>query len=169
MSAIVHYKSPQSSVTTVCGKGLHKLTVSHSTRPESVTCARCQKHQDVIRAHAQAVDNAISKSPDREALRNNLVELATKKHSYSLAEIRNGTGFDRGVRFQQVEPQREKRTVTISFEIEPDAAWELAQFCKRLTWSHFAECAVGKDNAYVMRDAHGLLYAALREAGFNPR
>lgn len=125
MSAI-HYKAPLCRTITVCGQPMNKLSVSYTEKPTLVTCARCQKHADVKRAHADLIKRVETKPVP-----------STK--------------------------------VLISFEIEPAAAYELAQFCKRLTFSHFRECAVSEENAYQMINSHELLYAALREAGFNPR
>lgn len=124
--SVIHYKSPQSTVTTPCGKGLHKLSVSHTTRPEAVTCARCQKHTDVIRAHADLIKRVETKPAP-------------------------------------------PTTAHIAFEINPQTAWALAQFCKRSTFTTYREHAVNEAEAYQIKDGLMSLWSALRAQGFDPR
>lgn len=59
--------------------------------------------------------------------------------------------------------------VTITFELTPQQAMALAQFCKRSQFQTFHECAVDKDEAYVMIDGIYQLTNALREEGYSPR
>lgn len=62
-------------------------------------------------------------------------------------------------------------TVEILLEMEENQAYELAQLCKRITFTHFQELSspVEKDEPYVMRDAVVTLQKALADAGFAPR
>jgi hypothetical protein len=64
-------------------------------------------------------------------------------------------------------------TVTVSDE---DAAWQLAQFCKRSTYSDFYDHTEAhldpeerKRRAYQMIHGIDAVTAGLREAGFSPR
>lgn len=59
-------------------------------------------------------------------------------------------------------------TVVLNLESE-DEAWALAQFVKRLCWSHMRECAVDDDEAREIRAAIYRLQSALTDAGYAPR
>lgn len=63
--------------------------------------------------------------------------------------------------------QEEK--VAVSFEIGREAAWALAQFCKRTTHQDCADRATSEDEAYSMMDGVNAVMCALAETGINPR
>ncbi|EBA4960455.1 hypothetical protein DCN34_004855 [Salmonella enterica subsp. enterica] len=63
--------------------------------------------------------------------------------------------------------QEEK--VTVSFEIDREAAWALAQFCKRTSHSDCADRAASEDEAYIMMDGVNAVMRALAETGISPR
>lgn len=62
-----------------------------------------------------------------------------------------------------------EKTVTVTIELSSKEAMALAQFCKRSRFETFHECAVGKDEAYVMIDSINKVKSSLREEGFSPR
>lgn len=62
-----------------------------------------------------------------------------------------------------------EQQITLDVVLTPQQANDLAQLCKRQTFSDFSGCAVNEDEAYRMRDAQGRVYEALRRHGFNPR
>ncbi len=59
--------------------------------------------------------------------------------------------------------------VAITVQLDADAAWQLAQFAKRVGFSDFRSNAQDDAEAYAMRDAMDKVALALREAGFAPR
>ena len=61
--------------------------------------------------------------------------------------------------------------VEIVLEVEENQAYELAQLCKRITFTHFQELTdpTNEKELYVMRDAVVTLQKALADAGFAPR
>lgn len=56
-----------------------------------------------------------------------------------------------------------------SVELTIDQAWELAQMCKRLSYSTLRENAVDDEAAYTMREVLDALLAGLAAVGIAPR
>jgi hypothetical protein len=72
--------------------------------------------------------------------------------------------------------EHDPKPVTISAEMHPDVAYQLAQFCKRSTFSQFyesTEAHLPHDErnrlAYQMIAGIDAIRAALAEAGYSPR
>lgn len=63
----------------------------------------------------------------------------------------------------------ERRPIQLEMELTKEAAWDLAQFLKRVGWREFRINAADDDEAYRMRDAAELVRKALAEKGFAPR
>jgi hypothetical protein len=63
----------------------------------------------------------------------------------------------------------ETRAVALRVELTDAEAWNLAQFLKRVGFSHFRSTAQDDAEAYAMRDAADRLRVALAEAGYAPR
>lgn len=61
------------------------------------------------------------------------------------------------------------RTLKLDIELTDQEAWDLAQFCKRLSFSDFEGCSVDENEAYRMRDAQDRVFEALRRHGYSPR
>jgi hypothetical protein len=61
------------------------------------------------------------------------------------------------------------KTVRLAVELTDAAAWNLAQFLKRVGFSDFRTHAQNDDEAYAMRDAAEIVRLALAEAGYAPR
>lgn len=59
--------------------------------------------------------------------------------------------------------------VELKVELEPDVAWALAQFMKRVGWQEWRRNAVDDEEAAVMRTACGKLQQALANVGYAPR
>lgn len=63
-------------------------------------------------------------------------------------------------------------TVTVSLhidELSDEQAWQLAQFCKRITFGGVRECATSDEEAYTMLYGISRIARALRDKGFAPR
>ena len=59
--------------------------------------------------------------------------------------------------------------VTVTVELTPAQAWQLAQFLKRSSWEQYRQNATSDAEARLMIDAcHRLMYA-LAEKGYAPR
>lgn len=63
----------------------------------------------------------------------------------------------------------ETNMVRLDVELTKAQAREFAQFLKRVTFQHYAECSTSKEEAYLMVDAGEAIRKALAEAGYSPR
>lgn len=63
----------------------------------------------------------------------------------------------------------EQRIVTINIEIPQDAAWDFAQFLKRVGWTEFQQNAASEKEAYRIKDACYAVQKAFADHGFSPR
>ncbi len=63
------------------------------------------------------------------------------------------------------------KKVLVTFELEDNQAWIMAQLVKRITFTHFQELSdpASSEEPYIMRSAIILLQDALEEAGYAPR
>ena len=59
--------------------------------------------------------------------------------------------------------------VVVTFELDRNEAWALAQFCKRTTHQDCHDNAMSEDEAYEMMRGIGGVIRGLIEAGINPR
>ena len=59
--------------------------------------------------------------------------------------------------------------VRISFELDPDTAWEYAQFLKRVCRESYRQYARNDDETQLMVDASEVIRRAFSEQGFAPR
>jgi len=62
-----------------------------------------------------------------------------------------------------------KETITIQIELTDNEAWELAQFCKRISFDDARRLATSNDETYTMLQAIAYLRVELREKGYAPR
>jgi hypothetical protein len=60
-------------------------------------------------------------------------------------------------------------TVTIQIELTDEEAWQLAQFCKRVTFSDIRNRATSDDETYLMIWALDKVRKQLAEKGYAPR
>lgn len=61
------------------------------------------------------------------------------------------------------------RTTHISFTLDNELAWALAQFVKRVYPCDIKDCVVDKEESYQMMCAFAELRRALADAGMAPR
>ena len=59
--------------------------------------------------------------------------------------------------------------VRIAFELDPDTAWEYAQFLKRVCRESYRQYARNDDETQLMVDASEVIRRAFAEQGFAPR
>lgn len=59
--------------------------------------------------------------------------------------------------------------VKITFELEPDLAWEYAQFLKRVCRESFREYARNEEETQRMVDASEVIRQAFAASGYAPR
>lgn len=62
-----------------------------------------------------------------------------------------------------------QQTLKLKIELDADDALQLAQFCKRVSFSDFRSNACNDDEAYAMRHAMSVIREHLNRAGFDPR
>jgi hypothetical protein len=62
-----------------------------------------------------------------------------------------------------------KPEITIQVTLTDDEAWQLAQFCKRITFSDVRQCATSQDETYLMLWALEKVRKQLSEKGYAPR
>lgn len=69
-----------------------------------------------------------------------------------------------------------QQTITLKVEVAEDAAWQFAQFCKRIGYQdaydlteHHLQPDVRRERAYQMLHGVERVQAALADAGYAPR
>jgi hypothetical protein len=61
------------------------------------------------------------------------------------------------------------KAVTITVTLDDAAAWQYAQFLKRVCLGDYEQRATSQNEAYTMLDAGEKIREALREQGYAPR